>query len=105
MVTLTLLAMLPCPPPITDCAPEAIFCKPPPIVAKLALGRMVFALPPPVNDWKPAFVLFTPPMRTGWPSSVIPAPDVTKRTPPAARTRNWLLVMEPNGLADELSDQ
>src|SRR6266404_5990074 len=43
------------------------------------------------------WLLLTVPAMTAWPSTVIPAPPVTKRAPPLARTLNWLVLVEPNG--------
>jgi hypothetical protein len=36
------------------------------------------------------------PVKTFCPSTIMPAPPVTKRTPPPARMLNWLDVVEKN---------
>ena len=59
-------------------------------------SRLVKLLPLPVKlplKLTPLALLVS----TGWPSTVMPAPPVTNRTPPLACTLNWLVVVELNG--------
>ena len=48
-------------------------------------SRFTIALPSPES---------VPPLPRGWPSTVTPAPPVSMRTPPDARTLNWLSAVE-----------
>ena len=69
--------------PTGNCAGKIV-----PLMLAAPTERLVRPLPSPVK--LPPFV------STGWPSTVMPAPPVTNRTPPLACTLNWLFVVEVN---------